>query len=114
MKITKQIKNVFIGLILALMATASYADCVWTSFSRNGVYAYGFEHGTGGNSVGYQLYLGTYIGTISSPSEKIYYNGQYWTVGSYVTKTCLGKNCTSEREEYYACSVAATAFSLWI
>lgn len=99
-------------LILALLSigftTQANAACQWTSFQKNGVYAYGFEVGVNQNGSinSIQLYLGTYIGSMASKTDTITYNGQVYGLGAFRDKICLGKNCTSERWEYEACTVA--------
>jgi hypothetical protein len=100
----KKILSILSVIFLMSIASIASAACQYSSFQRNGVYAYGYERSVPGNS--YQLYLGQYIGTINSAAETITYNGQVYGVGAYRDRICIGKNCTSERYEYEACTVA--------
>lgn len=106
--------NVKINCLLAflsvgLMAEAK-ADCQWTSFQRNGVYAYGFEVAKreNGTITDISLYLGTYIGSMSSMGGSVSYNGQTYVIGAFRDKISTGKNGANERWEYEACTVAPT------
>lgn len=117
--VTGQVRNV--GGVIPLYQTVQAArsqqavgtkqstpSCAWSSFTKNGVYATGWDHGvsnTGGPKQGYRLYLGQYIGEVANATDSFAYNGRIYTIGKFRQSTCLGKNCASSREEYEACSV---------
>jgi hypothetical protein len=110
-----KINNIKISFLLSLLAigvsTQASADCQYTSFQRNGVYAYGFEVSKreNGTITGISLYLGTFIGSMSSMSDTVSYNGQTYGIGAYRDKIATGKNGANERWEYEACTVGQPA-----
>jgi len=107
------LKKLIIMFSLLTMSNA-YANCVYTSVTRNGVYAYAFTKVVGAvGSETYSLWLGKFIGTMQGANGTIVYNGQTYGVGAYRDKGCLGgKNCSNERYEYEVCTVTpAVAFS---
>lgn len=100
--------NCALAFLSVAFAAQASADCQWTSFQRNGVYAYGFEVAKreNGTITDISLYLGTYIGSMSSMNGTVSYNGQEYAIGAYRDKIATGKNGANERWEYEACTVA--------
>lgn len=117
--ITGQIRNV--GTPIALYQTVpvtvsqqasgtkqSTPSCAWTSFQRHGVYATGWDHvvNESGRAVDYRLFLGEYIGSVSKNTDTLVYKGRVYSIGRFRQTGCMGKNCTSMRDEYEACSTS--------
>ncbi|HHH9441353.1 TPA: Ig-like domain-containing protein [Pseudomonas aeruginosa] len=85
--------------------------CQWSSFSKYGVYATGWTHGVysnGSSASDWQLWLGSgsSVGSLPDGTGTLTYGGRVYSVGQFRDSGCLGgKNCSTTRMEYEACSV---------